>query len=65
MKRILPLVLASSLGLTASALAVATPAMHDPIPTAPSQDRIIHDVRHELLLLPQFGIFDNLTYRVD
>jgi hyperosmotically inducible protein len=34
-------------------------------PSAKSQDRITREVRHELLMLPYFGVFDNLTYKVD
>jgi hyperosmotically inducible periplasmic protein len=34
-------------------------------PTAKSQERIIREVRHELLMLPFFGVFDNITYKVD
>ncbi|HEY6971420.1 MAG TPA: BON domain-containing protein [Candidatus Angelobacter sp.] len=30
-----------------------------------SQDRIVRQVRHELLMIPQLSIFDNLAYRVD
>lgn len=30
-----------------------------------SQDRISREVRHELLMLPYFGVFDNLAYKVD
>jgi hyperosmotically inducible protein len=29
------------------------------------QDRIVREVRHELVMLPYYGVFDNLTYRVD
>ena len=29
------------------------------------QQRLIKEVRHELLLLPFYGVFDNLAYRVD
>jgi hyperosmotically inducible protein len=32
---------------------------------AKSQDRITREVRHELVMLPYYGVFDNLTYRVD
>src|ERR1039457_2510290 len=28
-------------------------------------DRITREVRHELVMLPYYGVFDNLTYRVD
>jgi hyperosmotically inducible periplasmic protein len=30
-----------------------------------SQDRLIKEVRHELIMLPYYGVFDNLTFRVD
>jgi hyperosmotically inducible periplasmic protein len=32
---------------------------------ADSQDRIVKEVRHELVMLPYYGVFDNLAYRVD
>ena len=32
---------------------------------ASAQDRIIREVRHELVMLPYYGVFDNLVYRVD
>jgi hyperosmotically inducible protein len=28
-------------------------------------DRIIREVRHELVMLPYYGVFDNLAYKVD
>src|SRR5205823_3252366 len=34
-------------------------------PGARSQDRITREVRHELVMLPYYGVFDNLAYRVD
>ena len=34
-------------------------------PGARSEDRITHEVRHELVMLPYYGVFDNLAYRVD
>ena len=30
-----------------------------------SQDRLIREVRHELIMLPYYGVFDNLAFRVD
>src|SRR5436190_21715536 len=30
-----------------------------------AQDRIAREVRHELVMLPYYGVFDNLAYRVD
>ena len=32
---------------------------------ARAQDRIVREVRHELVMLPYYGVFDNLSYRVD
>ena len=32
---------------------------------SPAQARIQKEVRHELLMLPYFGVFDNIEYRVD
>jgi len=34
-------------------------------PGAMGEDRISKEVRHELTMLPYFGVFDNLAYRVD
>ena len=34
-------------------------------PSAKSQDRISREVRHELLMLPYFGVSDNIGYRVE
>ncbi|HEV3307260.1 MAG TPA: BON domain-containing protein [Candidatus Sulfotelmatobacter sp.] len=34
-------------------------------PSARSQERIIKEVRHELLMLPYFGVFDYIAYKVD
>jgi hyperosmotically inducible protein len=28
-------------------------------------DRIVREVRHELLMLPYFGVFDNIAFKVD
>jgi hyperosmotically inducible periplasmic protein len=28
-------------------------------------DRIVKEVRHELVMLPYYGVFDNLSYKVD
>ena len=33
--------------------------------TERSQERISHEVRNELITLPQFSIFDNLAFKVD
>ena len=34
-------------------------------PTNPAEARIAKEVRHELLMLPYFGVFDNIEYKVD
>src|SRR6201993_1843281 len=41
----------------AAAIAVAGPAA--------TNDRIVREVRHELVMLPYYGVFDNLAFRVD
>jgi hyperosmotically inducible periplasmic protein len=33
--------------------------------SARSQERITREVRHELLMLPYFGVFDSIAYKVD
>jgi hyperosmotically inducible protein len=35
------------------------------LPGAQGQDRILREVRHELVMLPYYGVFDNLAYGVD
>jgi len=34
-------------------------------PSAKAQERIIKEVRHELLMLPYLGVFDNIAFKVD
>ena len=34
-------------------------------PTAKAQERIIREVRHELLMLPYFSVFDYIAFKVD
>ena len=34
-------------------------------PGGRSADRITREVRHELVMLPYYGVFDNLAYKVD
>lgn len=34
-------------------------------PSAKSEERITREVRHELLMLPFFGVFDNIAFKVD
>jgi BON domain len=35
------------------------------MPGEPNEARIIKEVRHQLLLLPYYGVFDDLAFRVD
>jgi hyperosmotically inducible protein len=37
----------------------------DAQPSAKSQERIVKEVRHELLMLPYFGVFDYIAFKVD
>jgi len=67
MKKSLLVVLA--LPLIFSMVTLASPTMQNNQPAgAISQkgiDRIIKEVRHELVMLPFYGVFDNLAYKVD
>jgi hyperosmotically inducible protein len=50
--------------LAAVSVAFAQDAQRDQ-PSAKSQARITKEVRHELLMLPYFGVFDYIAYKVD
>jgi osmotically-inducible protein OsmY len=54
----------SLLGFATLLIAQDQPAQRDQ-PSARSQERITKEVRHELLMLPYFGVFDNIAYKVD
>ena len=62
MKHRLLIVFASLLAL--ATLGSAQDAQRDQ-PSAKSQERIIKEVRHELLMLPYFGVFDYIAFKVD
>ena len=62
MKSKLPILLLSVSALIT--LGAAQDAQRDQA-TAKSQERIVKEVRHELLMLPYFGVFDNIAYKVD
>jgi len=34
-------------------------------PSAKSQERITREVRHEILMLPRYGVFDDIAFKVD
>ena len=59
------LILAISLFVFATlGIAQDQPAQRDQ-PSTRGQERITKEVRHELLMLPWFGVFDNIAYKVD
>jgi hyperosmotically inducible protein len=60
MKRNLPLV-----AIALFTFAAASSAQDRGQPSARSAERISREVRHELLMLPYFGVFDNIAYKVD
>jgi hyperosmotically inducible periplasmic protein len=51
--------------VTLLALATLGVAQDRDQPSAKAQDRITREVRHELLMLPYFGVFDYIAYKVD
>lgn len=59
MKHKLLIVFAALLALTT--LGIAQNAQ----PSSKAQERIVKEVRHELLMLPYFGVFDYIAYKVD
>jgi len=67
MKKLLVTVLVLPMILSMTAL--ASPAIQDNQPSGvlsqKSIDRIYKEVRHELVMLPYYGVFDNLSYKVD
>jgi hyperosmotically inducible periplasmic protein len=46
-------------------LGVAASGRQAAEPSARATERITKEVRHELLMLPYFGVFDNIAYKVD
>jgi osmotically-inducible protein OsmY len=53
------------LALALFTLATLGVAQRPTEPSAKAQERITREVRHELLLLPYYGVFDNIAYKVD
>jgi len=60
MKRKLLLPVASFLALT-----VLSVAQDGQAPYTKAQERIIKETRHELLMLPYFGVFDYISFKLD
>ena len=56
-----------AIALCALALSAGAQNRYDANRSIPpgGQDRITREVRHELVMLPYYGVFDNLAYRVD
>jgi hyperosmotically inducible protein len=59
-----------ALSLMFSMVAFASPTTQDNPPAGgalpqKSIDRIVKEVHHELVMLPYYGVFDNLAYKVD
>src|SRR5260370_20766184 len=52
------------LAVTTFVSAQERPAQGGALPQK-SIDRIVREVRHELVTLPYYGVFDNLAYKVD
>ncbi len=59
MNRNLKVLILLSLAIAAAPLVTAQPE-----PQNPAQIRIQREVRHELLMLPYFGVFDNIAFQV-
>jgi hyperosmotically inducible protein len=53
------------IALPAAAQKNSLPAGTNALHGSPSQDRITREVRHELVMLPYYGVFDNLAYSVN
>lgn len=54
----------SYLAAAALIVALAVPASADH-KNAKGYDRFVKEIRHELVMLPYYGVFDNLVYKVD
>ena len=70
MKKALNTFLAAILALGSTGLAIAASTDEASPQSAPSANarlerRLSNEVRHELNMIPQFTVFDNLAYRVD
>src|ERR1700692_2405643 len=62
MKHRLMIALASLLAMIT--LGMAQDAPRDQ-PSAKSQERVVKEVRHELLMLPYFGVYDYIAFKVN
>src|ERR1700688_651970 len=55
------LLLLATAGLTAASIAERAPGQKE----TKSSQNLVREVRHQLLLLPYYSVFDNLAYKVD
>jgi len=53
------------LALIGLVVLMAATAVADPVRSLPSRTALEKKVRHELVMLPYYGVFDNLAFRVD
>jgi hyperosmotically inducible periplasmic protein len=51
--------------ITTLVLALAAVTAVAPAQSDKARNNLIREVRHELVMLPYYGVFDNLSYRVD
>ncbi|HXI44002.1 MAG TPA: BON domain-containing protein [Bryobacteraceae bacterium] len=51
--------------LLCALIAAVTAISADQRPSSRGADRIVREIRHELVMLPYYGVFDNLAYKVD
>jgi hyperosmotically inducible periplasmic protein len=65
MKPKFAILLGSFLALVATGIAQDAQDQTRGQPSAHEQERIVKSVRHELLMLPYLGVFDNISYKVD
>ena len=54
-----------SLGILCLTTAVSWGLPQQRQPSAKGAERLVRQVRHELVMLPYYSVFDNLTYRVN
>ena len=57
--------ISKKLSLALATVALAVPTFVLASSGAPKSGDLTREVRHELVMLPYYGIFDNLAYRVD
>jgi hyperosmotically inducible protein len=65
-KSILTLLVAASVALASDHAKTSVSQHQDPwVQGAENENKLVREVRHELLMLPNFGVFDDLGFSVD